>query len=110
MNKTFPLSVVLTAYHNRMMATFPELRELLNYMTGQDVPLWDIPRARVMCRDALQRKYTWLAKMEPGPETRKDTASRFVRTVARKIGYSELEVPKLKRGAYRPLTAVKALR
>lgn len=100
--KRFPIATILTVYHNKMMSTFDEMRELLDYMTGHRVALWEIPRARVLCRDALEKQFYWLPQMPMPIETRKDTSPTFVRKVKRAVGEDDLEVRPLRKNAFTP--------
>ena len=92
--RVFSVAVVLSAYHNRLLVPFDELRALLNYMTGQDVALWEIPLARSLCAAHLLKQYPWLAELEPPPGFKNDAVhtGRFVKSVVKTIGSDTLTV------------------
>lgn len=103
--EAFDLAVVLTAYHNKMATTMPELRSLLDYMCGSTVPLWEIPRARAMCSVSLERHFPWIADYPPPVEaTKGDGVGKWVRNVRKDTGYDTLAVPPLRKGLFKPLT------
>jgi hypothetical protein len=101
----FPLATVLSAYHNRLLVSFGELRGLLDWCTGCEVPLWEIPRARALVAEHLAKQYPWLAHIQP-PEGFKNDAmgtGRFVKQVVGMTGLDRLEVYALPRGSYKTL-------
>ena len=104
MREVFPIATVLAVYNNKPTVRFNEMCDLINYMTGHDVPLWEIPRARAMCATALARQFPWLEKHPIPMEFKPESANKFVRAIIAKVQIEEVAVPKLKRGAYRPLS------
>lgn len=111
MTRAYPLAVVLSAYHNKLMCTIGELREFLNYMTRHDIALWEIPAARTMTARSLARQFPWLKDipLPPGFKTDSGNCGRFVRHVAARIGTFTLDVAHLRSDAYRPQTGVAAI-
>lgn len=97
MKDTFPVAVVLSAYHNRLLVSFGELRGLLNYMTGTKVGLWEVPKARAACVNQLGKQFPWLEEITP-PEGFKNDAmhtGKFVRSVCKQINTDTLKVAPL---------------
>lgn len=112
MTKQYPLAVVLSAYHNKLiMCTFTELREFLEYMTRHDVALWDVPAARTAAARSLARQFPWLKTIDLPPGFKADSGNcgRFVRHVAGRIGTFQLDVAHLRSDAFRPQTGVAAM-
>lgn len=111
MTRPYDLSVVLSAYHNRMMCSFSELRELLNYMTGHDVALWEIPRARLLAARSLARQHPWLGQIKVPIEMKIDSghSGQFVRHVARTLGTRIIIVKPLSSSAFQPTSGVAAI-
>lgn len=109
--QTFHLSVVLSAYHNKLLCTFAELRSFLNYMTGHQVALWDIPKARALVAKSLARQHPWLPAIEPPPGFKVDggNAGRFIRQVAKHTDTYTVPVKPLGRNAFQPTTGVAAM-
>lgn len=113
LTRTFPLAAVLSVYHNKMLVSFQEFRELLNYSTGVQVALWEIPRARTQVAEHLSRQFVWLkhAELPPGFRVDSGNANRYVKQVAKTIGgATELEVKAMRKGAYKPITGTQALK
>jgi hypothetical protein len=102
-HEAFPLAVVLHVYHNKPFSSIKEMRELLNYMTGTDVPLWEVPRARVICAKYLERHFPWLPEIDMAAEFRSDQANKFVRKVATDLGRNTVAVPPIRKGVFVPL-------
>lgn len=102
-HEPFPLAVVLHVYHNKPYSSIKEMRELLNYMTGTDVPLWEVPRARVMCARYLERHFPWITRRTPPVEFRSDQANKFVKQVATDLGKTTVAVPPIRKGLFVPL-------
>jgi len=101
--KAFPTAVVLAAYHNKPCAPFKEMRELLDYMTGLDIALWEIPRARAACAKSLERSFPWLPEMPPPLEFKPDQSGKYVRSITALKG-DTLGVPPLKKNTYKSVT------
>ena len=87
-DRYFSVACILSIYHNRLLVSFPELRELLDYMTGAEVPLWQIPEARALCMVALERQYPGLTRIEPPPGFKNDAmhAGRFIKAATKQLG------------------------
>lgn len=102
--RPFPLAVVLSAYHNKLMVPFGELRGFLNYMTGHQVALWEIPRARALVVAHLAKQFPWLDDLSPPPGFKTDAgnAGRFIRHVAKNVGSFQLDVAPLAKTAFKP--------
>lgn len=102
--RDFPVAVVLSAYHNRLLVSFPELRDLLDYMTGHKVALWEVPLARALAAAHLAKQYPWLEKIEPPPGFKNDAVNtnRFVKSVVKTIHAEQLRVYPLPAGAFKP--------
>ena len=100
----FPVAVVLSAYHNRLLVSFGELRDFLDYMTGHDVALWEIPLARSLAAAHLLKQYPWLAELEPPPGFKNDAVhtGRFVKSVIKMIGKDTVVVYSLPAGKFKP--------
>lgn len=111
MTRPYDLSVVLSAYHNRLMCPIGELRDLLNYMTGHDVALWEIPRARTLAARSLARQHPWLGQIKVPIEMKIDSghSGQFVRHVAKKLGSRVVIVKPLSSSAFHPTTGVAAI-
>lgn len=110
---TFPLAVILSVHHNKMLVTFTEFRDLLDYVTGVQVALWEIPRARAQVAAHLARQYVWLRHIDLPPGFRADSgnANRYVKGVAKAVGCDlELEVRPMRKGMYQPLPGSQMLR
>lgn len=92
--RVFSVAVVLSAYHNRLLVPFDELRGLLEYMCGQKVWLWEVPLARSLSAAHLLKQYPWLDEIEPPPGFKNDAVStnRFVKSVIKMIGADTLTV------------------
>lgn len=99
--KTFHLSSILTVCHNIMMSSFPEMREVLDYMTGHSIPIWEIPRARAMCAESIKDQYPLLGYVELPPEFKRDGCSKFVRQIIKLMDSDELALTPL--AGYEPL-------
>lgn len=97
----FRLAAVLSVYHNKLMCGFDETRELMDYMTGEHVYIWDIPVAGKLCRKSLAQQYPWLKKQKLDPNGKPDTYPKFVRGVAKEFGAETMLVECLKPGAFK---------
>lgn len=106
--ESFPVAVVLSAYHNRLLIPFPQLRAFLDYMCGQKVFIWEIPRARSMAARHLERQYPWLATINPPQGFKNDAVNtnRFVRSVTKAIKADELTVYPLPKGDFIPISGI----
>ena len=102
--RVFPVSVILSVYHNRLMCSFGEMREFLNFMTRHDVALWEIPRARALSAQHLSRQYPWLKKYEPPAGFKNDAmhSGRFVRGGEKLAKSKELSVLSMGPGEFVP--------
>lgn len=103
-SEVFRAAVVLSVYHNRLLCHFGELRGLLDFVTGHEVALWEIPRARALTAEHLRRQYPWLARIEPPPGFKTDAVNvnRFVNSVIREVGAEQFKVYPLPRGTFVP--------
>lgn len=103
MIRAFPLGPVVSVYYDRMLCTFTEYRAFLDYMTNAEVGLLDIPSARRMVALAVARQLPELAKATGPPEkTDSGNATRYVRRVAKEVGYDEVELTPLRKGRFQP--------
>lgn len=102
--RPFPLAVVLSTYHNKLMCPFAEFRKFLNYMAGTDVAMWEIPRARSLAAGYLVTQFPWLPKVAPPPGFKFDAnnTTKFVRKVAEQIGAFTLDVKPMIKGRFLP--------
>lgn len=102
--ESFSVAVILSAYHNRLLVPFPELRGLLDFMTGHKVALWEIPAARKLAADHLRKQYPWLAHLTPPPGFKNDVVNtnRFVKSVTKHVGEDVLEVRPMPKQAFKP--------
>jgi len=111
MSRSFPVGVIISAYHNRLLVPFNEYRDFLDYMTGTELYLYDVASARISVLTALKRQLPQLAKVSRPPEkTDSGNATRYVRKVAKELGTDELELTPLRRGGFVPRTPKEALK
>ena len=89
------------------MCSFEEQRDLLDFMAGERVYLWDIPVAMKLCRKSLNQQYPWLKQHQLDPNGKPDGYPKFVRAVAKDFGADNMNIQALKKGAFkaRPGTA-----
>ena len=88
-SKVFPLSVVISVCHNRLVCSFDDYREFLDFMTGVNVPLWDVERARVATANRLRTLFSDLSKApEPPEKTDSGNAGKYVRECVKAVGFS----------------------
>lgn len=103
--KAFPISVAISVYANRMYCGFPEYRDLLNHMTGADVRLREIPRARKLAADAIAAQHPWIATVRL-PDTdneKKPKSAKWLRAIETRLGADTLNIDPLPEGAFVPL-------
>lgn len=102
--RPFPVSVILSVYHNRLLCPFDEMRGLLDFMTRHDVALWEIPRARALSAKHLSSQYPWLKKYEPPQGFRNDAmhSRRFVKGGEKLAGCAQLMVLPMGPGEFVP--------
>lgn len=102
--RSFPISVILSVYHNRLLCSFNEMRGLLDFMTRHDVALWEIPRARALSAKHLGKQYPWLKKYDPPAGFKNDAmhSGRFVRGGEKIAGTKELSVLPMGPGEFVP--------
>lgn len=108
--KSVPLGPVLATIHDRLVCPFDDYREFLNHVTGTDVPLWDVARARREASDHIRKQYPLLMEHKPPEKTDNGTASRYVRAVAAKVGYEQMTVRPLAKGKFKARTGSEALK
>ncbi len=103
-SRAFPMATILSVYHNRLMCSFDELRELLDFMTHHKVALWEIPRARALAAHHLGTQYPWLKKYAPPAGFKNDAmhSGRFVRGGEKLAKAKELSVLPMGPGEFVP--------
>lgn len=102
MSRSFPVGVVLSAYHDRLLVPFKDYRRFLDYMTGAELYLHDVAGARRATAASLERQLPSLAQTSHPPEkTDSGNATRYVKKVAKELGCEELRVNPLRKGAFK---------
>lgn len=100
----FPLPVVVTAYTGVQVCTFEDLRTFLNYMTGHDLFIREIPRARKAVAFMLAQQYPFLRRISlPSavePRGKGGQTPAWMREISKQAGAKELDVDRLP--AYQP--------
>lgn len=99
--KKFKLNAVLAVYHDKLMCSFEEQRELIDFMAGEKVYLWDIPPALKLCKASLDKQYSWLKKHQLEPNSKPDAYPKFVREVIKQSGVDSVNVKPLKKGIFK---------
>lgn len=107
--KKFRLAAALAVYHDKLMCSFDEQRELLDYMTGQRVYLWDIPVAIKLCRKSIDQQYPWMKKYKLDPNGKPDAYPKFIRLIAKDFGSDQLGIQPLKRGAFKARSGLETI-
>lgn len=93
---------MVSVYHNKLMCGFDETREFMDYMTGESVPIWDIPIAMKLIHKHLDKHVPWLKQHTVDPESKPDTYPKFVRQMVSIHGSDTIGIEPLKPGAYVP--------
>lgn len=83
------------------MCSFDEQRELLDFMAGERVYLWDIPPAMKLCRKSLDTQYPWLKQYKLDPNGKPDSYPKFVRGIVKDFGADTMTVQALKTGTFK---------
>ena len=84
-SQVFDMSVVASVVQNRLLCPFGEYRRLLSYMTGTDLPLWEISRAREECAAKLLKLFPILKQLPQLPEkTDSGNANKYIRSCVKK--------------------------
>ena len=79
-SRAFPANVVVSVVQNRLLCPMDDYRDLINYMTGHQVPLWDLTRAREVCMKRLVSTFPILKDLPPTWEkTDSGNANKYVR-------------------------------
>ena len=107
--RDFRVVAVLSIYHNKLMCGFDETRELMDFMAGERVYLWDIPVVMKLCRPALEKKYPWIKNHNFDASAKADSFPRFVRKVIAEVGTETLSVTPLKAGKYKARSCSESL-
>lgn len=97
---------MLSVYHNRLMGSFDDVRDFLDYMTGQRVPIWDIPAAMRLVRASLDQQCEWLHRFAVDPEAKPDSFPKFIRQMAAVNGGDTMTITPLKPTAFKPTTGL----
>ncbi|AYB70702.1 hypothetical protein SEA_VASUNZINGA_70 [Mycobacterium phage VasuNzinga] len=102
--REFDIAVVLSVYYDILLCAFEDYRELLNYMTGHDVAIWEIPRARRLCADALEIQYPILTLplMPEGFKNDHMHSGKFIRKATKDFGAPLLPVDPIDPGKFVP--------
>lgn len=100
--KQFRMNVIMSVYHNRLMTGFDDTREFIDFMAGEHVYLWDIPKAIKLIRAALDERYPWIGEHQIGPEAKPDTYPKFVRAMVALNGSDSMEIQPLKAKRFTP--------
>lgn len=111
--RTFPLSVALSAVHNRLVCPFPDYRDFLSYVVGWKVALWDVERARLVAARMVNSKYPQLQHFPPPDKTDSGNANKYVKSVVKQVGHDVVVIPPSRGKATKKRTAsaaIKALR
>lgn len=107
--REFPMAVVISAYSNRLLCPFDQYRDFLNYMTGTNMYLHDVGRARRAVADELAKQVPELKKTDPPPEkTDSGNANKYVRACSKKAGFEYVELSPMRKGAFKTRTAKEA--
>lgn len=86
-SKVFPLAVVVSVVQDRLLCPFAEYRELLSFMVGRDLYLWEVATARRTCAERLVRTFPELATIPNVPEkTDSGNANKHVRACSKALG------------------------
>ncbi len=107
---TYPLSIIVSVCKNRLVCGFDEYRDFLNHVTGEQLPLWDVERARAATAKYLLATHKPLTKL-PNPPDKTDSgnAGKYVRECAKVVGVTELDI-KSEVVQCAPRTLAKAIR
>lgn len=93
----------MSVYHDRLLCPFTEYRAFLDYMTGVEVGLLDVSSARRIVAMAVERQLPELGRAARPPEkTDSGNATRYVRRVAKQVGYEEVRMTPLRKGRFQP--------
>lgn len=104
------MAVIASVYHDRLVCPFDQYRDFLNYMTGHDLYLYDLPRARRIVADVLDNRIPGLKKTTPPPEkTDSGNANKYVRDVCKELSADTWTLGPLKAGAFTPRTPQEAM-
>lgn len=87
MTRDFPTAVIVSVCQNRLVCPFDQYRDFLNFVTGANVPLWDIERARAATAKYLGQSFKVLRKV-PAPPDKTDSgnAGKYVRACSKATG------------------------
>lgn len=110
MTRTVLLSVALSVIHNRLVCSFDNYRDFLNFVVGRKIPLWDVERAREAVATSLKKKYPELVNYPPPEKTDSGNANKYVKSVAEKVGYTTIRVAPYHRHRVPARTASSALK
>lgn len=105
MKREFPAAVVVSVVQNRLLCSFSDYREFLDYMTGGEVRLYDVARARVRVADFLRASMPRLRHLPALPEkTDSGNANRYVKTCHRFVGGETVAVRAMPATAFKHRT------
>lgn len=109
MTREFPMAVVISAYRNRLLCPFDEYRAFLNYMTGHNLYLHDVGRARRAVAVELAKQVPELERTEQPPEkTDSGNANKYVRACSKRAGFEYVELHPMRKGAFKTRTSKEA--
>lgn len=109
--ENFHLRVILSVYHNRKLCRFAEMQDFLSYVVGVPVYIREVPRARAIVAQYLDKQMPFLrATTIPPLKHDQNQSMGIVREIAKKVGTFELPVAPMRKGVYRPvLSALEGL-
>ena len=99
--RRFRLAAVLSVYHNKLMCSFDETRDFMDYMAGERVYIWDIPVAMKICRKSLNRQYPWMKEYALEQNAKADSYPKFVRQIVNDSGSETICVQALNPGEFK---------
>lgn len=86
-DQPFPMNAIVSVIKNRLLCPFNDYRTLLNHMTGRQLGLWDVTRAREVCTAKLIRMHPELGELPNPPEkTDSGNANKYIRQCVKANG------------------------
>lgn len=99
----FSLGAVVSVISKKLVAPLPEVVGLLNFITGKDLSMMQLPRALDECSKHLTKQYPKLAKArEKLDGQNNEFGILFLRELAKTFG-EEVTVEPMPEGAFKPL-------
>jgi hypothetical protein len=100
-SRYFTNAAIVTAYRDRHLCPFEDYRALIDHLCGEHVYLWDLPMARRIVAEHLEKRVPKLKTTERPPEkTDSGNAGKYVRACSKHMGFEGYTLAPMPKGEF----------